>query len=140
MAAYCYFVGAKVPPEEVVPPGATLRRADHFALEADASTVYIGPPDPDADADPSMPTARAHWAHVKAEYEASDVRATIEIIDDLDPLDGAESGLDEVVGTRQANALREAGYGTLAAARALPKEQFVDLDGVGESSYDKLHD
>lgn len=126
-----------------VPAGTVFAQARVPAVDGDAETVIIGPPDAE-----SKIAAHRHWAEVKRKYEQErdhpegsvSRSCEIRVEDSFAPdLQGGEDALAEVVGTRQANALDEAGYGTVQAARALDKEDLVALDGVGEATYDKLH-
>lgn len=133
---------------EAVPEGTTFAQARIPAVDADARIVYIGTPDPESNIQ-----AHKDWAEVKRKYEAErddpegsvDPDLTIEVCPEMDP-DLADTpvpssgDLREVVGTRQANALENAGYGTLEAAKALGKEELTEIDGVGEGTYNKLHE
>lgn len=142
---------------EVCPHGTKFRRAKFPAVESNALTVIIGTPDREAADDPTKRAVHAHWAEVKRAYEQERkaqkskpaeeqdpvARVEIKVEEALDPVDDgqeAQEDLSEVVGTRQANALNDAGYGTLEAARALSKEDLTEIDGVGEATYEKLQE
>lgn len=126
-----------------VPSTVTFAQASIPAIDADARKVYIGTPDRSAKAQ-----AHTDWAVVKDKYQQErdspegsvDRSCEIIIVDEMDPdLGGGEDGLEELVGTRQANALTKAGYGTVQAAKALSKEALTEIHGVGEGTYESLH-
>lgn len=131
---------------DAVPEGVTFAQARIPAVDSDAREVYIGTPDPEKEAQ-----AHTDWAEVKRKYEAEredeegsvHPELQIHVVPEMDPEPSdpePQSELKDVVGTRQANALLDAGYGTLAAAQALPKEEFLEIGGVGEGTYNKLHE
>jgi hypothetical protein len=105
------------------------------------TTVIIGTPDAESDV-----AAHREWARVKRKYEEerryrdSDVQAEVKVREQMDPqVQAYEPALAEVVGESAAESLAEAGYGTLAAAKAMG-EDVMEVDGVGEAKYDALQD
>lgn len=131
---------------EAVPSHAVFAQASIPAIDSDVQKMYIGTPDPEADLQ-----AHKDWARVKRVYEneAQDPNGNVtgtlevEVVPEMDPdpePPEPQDQLQEVVGTRQANALQDAGYGTLPAAQALAKEALLEIDGVGETTFQKLQD
>lgn len=148
MPSVLAFIDEPAPKErhrEAVPDGATFAQARIPAVDAEAKVIYIGTPDPDSDIN-----AHRDWAEVKRKYEAErdDPEGSvgrdleINVVPEMDPdMRGSapQDRLSDVVGTRQARALNEAGYGTLEAAQALSEEELTEIDGVGKATYEKLH-
>lgn len=149
MPSVLAFIDEPAPQErhrEAVPSHAVFAQASIPAVDADAQTIYIGTPDAESDIQ-----AHKDWAEVQHVYEqeAKDPEGsvtadlTIEVVPEMDPEPAPsepQDRLQEVVGTRQANALQAAGYGTLPAAQALSKEDLTAIDGVGKTTFEKLQD
>jgi len=131
---------------EAAPPGAAFRQARIPAVEAElndtpVTEVIIGTPDAGSDI-----AAHRQWATIKAKYEEerryrdSDVQAEVVVNESMNPeAQRYEPDLAAAVGESAAQALAEAGYGTLAAAKALG-EDVTEIDGIGSAKHEALQE
>lgn len=135
------FINGPVPPDDA--PEAKYRNAQAFNGVAEVDDVILmGTPDPDGEHNYNRRCAEIRDAYAQAKKDPEHAfDGELKEVKGLNPdTSGSEGDLAELVGAKQANALADAGYGTLEAARALSEEDLTAIKGVGKATYERLQE
>ena len=119
------YIHSSVPSETELagaPDGAAFRNASFWHGEVEPAHVVY-----------------ADSEKIRAAYENAGVEAHV-LTGEGEPSGGKPSEeLKQLVGTRQANALAEGGFDSVEAAQELAEDELTALDGVGASTFERLH-